>query len=368
MLAERVAAAKFPKVTASRAAALAYYRKHLGLFTVPTQAKIGDIVVKSKISAKCAARIRGGEPFGVTARQFTFDPELKASSGQLGWIALDSLPAPLKAAVAKLRAGQLSRPVQAETAGTCSKCMAAGRRRPTASTAREAPSRGSSRVRSGPRPWRSGSSVSAPGRRSSPRRSPVPPGAGSRYTPGGPSIGSRPCEPSPSDSSSWHSSFWPSGWQVAARTSTSATSPGPGTRRRSSGSRLSWPGWCSSAASRPPSWQARPGGRPQGPGRGAPEDRTSRLRQAEAALPASSPVLAASGGSAGEGGGPVSGERLETRDRPTAPPPRRRSRRGPRARPGRPAGHVRRTGRRAAARSFAGRRWRFLMVAPVERT
>jgi parvulin-like peptidyl-prolyl isomerase len=115
LLAERVAAAKFPKVTASRAAALAYYQKHLDLFTVPAQAKIGDIVVKSKISAEnAAARIRGGEPFGVTARQFTFDPELKASSGQLGWIALDSLPAPLKAAVAKLRAGQLSRPVQAE--------------------------------------------------------------------------------------------------------------------------------------------------------------------------------------------------------------------------------------------------------------
>ena len=37
-----------------------------------------------------------------------------------------------------------------------------------------------------------------------------------------------------------------------------------------------------------------------------------RLRHAEAELRASSPVLAASGGSAGEGGGPVSGEHLET--------------------------------------------------------
>jgi foldase protein PrsA len=114
LVAERVGAAMFPRLTTSAAVALAYYRRHIGLFTVPAQAKIGEIVVKSKaIAANAIARIRGGEPFAVAARQFTFDPELKAASGQLGWISLDSLPGPLQKAVAKLRPGQLSQPVGA---------------------------------------------------------------------------------------------------------------------------------------------------------------------------------------------------------------------------------------------------------------
>jgi parvulin-like peptidyl-prolyl isomerase len=113
-LGERVASAKFPNVSVSRRDAETYYRRHLFVFTYPALVKLGDIVVRSERLAQGAIRkIGSGQSFYATARQFiTTDPELRQSGGQLGWVSVDSLPAPIARAVAKLAPGQMSSPVR----------------------------------------------------------------------------------------------------------------------------------------------------------------------------------------------------------------------------------------------------------------
>ena len=46
------------------------------------------------------------------AQQFSTDPESKSSGGDLGTVALASLPVPLRKAVAKTPPGQISEPVE----------------------------------------------------------------------------------------------------------------------------------------------------------------------------------------------------------------------------------------------------------------
>lgn len=114
LLAERLAEVKYPKVVSTTASARQYYRTHRSQFTVPAQVKLGDIAVKAeRIAENAIARIRQGQPFAQTARQFTFDPELKTASGQLGWVAVDGLPTSWRKALAKLDPGEVSAPTRA---------------------------------------------------------------------------------------------------------------------------------------------------------------------------------------------------------------------------------------------------------------
>ncbi len=113
VLGERVAVAKFPKLRVTRRDAEAYYRRHLFVFTAPAAVKLGDIVARTERMAQGAIeRIRGGQSFRETARQFNRDPQLRDAFGQLGWVRTDTLPTAIAKAVAKLSPGQISEPVQ----------------------------------------------------------------------------------------------------------------------------------------------------------------------------------------------------------------------------------------------------------------
>jgi foldase protein PrsA len=113
VLGERVAAAEFPKLQVTRREAEAYYRRHLFVFTTPAAVKLGDISVRTEQMARGAIQsIRDGESFSETAKTFNRDPELKRTAGQLGWVTTDTLPTTVAKAIAKLRPGQISEPVQ----------------------------------------------------------------------------------------------------------------------------------------------------------------------------------------------------------------------------------------------------------------
>jgi parvulin-like peptidyl-prolyl isomerase len=113
LLGERLADVKFPAVTVPRDQIESFYRAHLDSFRLPADVKLGEIVVPTERLAQAAiARIKGGQSFYVTARQFSRDQEGKALGGQMGWVLTDSLPTPLAKAVAGLRTGRLSGPVK----------------------------------------------------------------------------------------------------------------------------------------------------------------------------------------------------------------------------------------------------------------
>jgi parvulin-like peptidyl-prolyl isomerase len=111
---EKVQDAMFRAVKASRAEALRYYRQNPDAFRRPAAVRLASIVVRNDGMARSAlAKIRQGQSFAVTARQFSRDVETKEGGGMLGWVAVPSLPQPLAEAVAKLRPGQISAPVSA---------------------------------------------------------------------------------------------------------------------------------------------------------------------------------------------------------------------------------------------------------------
>ena len=315
LLAERVAAAKFPGVTASRAAAP-------GLLPQAPRSVHGAGAgqdrrhrreVQDRRRGCRRRRISGGRAVrGHGSAVHRSTPELKETSGRLGWVARRLAPAPLARRRWRTAGRTLSRPVQAGSGWHVLKVY----RPPGADDLRFDRTRGAiARELTGQaraaalaewlavvRARAQVVSLAVAQCRPAPARAIL-----RADHPSGAAV----ANPHPRTR---HRGIGRSGHRVAgtAARSTWATSPGPGTRRRCSGSRLSWPGWCSSAASRPPSWAGSAGRADRKVLQEELQRTYVRLRQAEAALPASSPVLAASGGSAGEGGGPVSGERLET--------------------------------------------------------
>jgi foldase protein PrsA len=108
-LGERLGALKFGDLSVSRSRSKAYYRRHLDSFTTSAAAKLGDIICKTqRLAAGAIDRIREGQSFYATARQFSGDPELKKAGGQLGWLSLSSLPGPIARAVAQMKPGEVS--------------------------------------------------------------------------------------------------------------------------------------------------------------------------------------------------------------------------------------------------------------------
>jgi parvulin-like peptidyl-prolyl isomerase len=69
-------------------------------------------VAAERIAESALDRLRSGRPFSEVARQFSTDPESKASGGDLGTVALSSLPAPMRKAVEDTPAGEVSDPVE----------------------------------------------------------------------------------------------------------------------------------------------------------------------------------------------------------------------------------------------------------------
>jgi len=113
VLREALQDAKFKDLVTSTAAARAYYDDHRASFRVQASAHVWAIQVAAERIAECAlGRLRQGHPFEEVARQFSTDPEAKAQGGDMGTVALSSLPAPLSRALETTPAGQVTKPVQ----------------------------------------------------------------------------------------------------------------------------------------------------------------------------------------------------------------------------------------------------------------
>jgi foldase protein PrsA len=108
LLQERLAAAKFADRAATLEQAKTYYDRHRSLFRRGAGVRLGDINVKSEnLALGVIDWIDKGHSFKRTASQYI------RSDGMLGWISVASLPKPMAEAVARMRVGQISRPVQA---------------------------------------------------------------------------------------------------------------------------------------------------------------------------------------------------------------------------------------------------------------
>jgi parvulin-like peptidyl-prolyl isomerase len=115
VLRQAVQDALFPKVTIGPGAVRAYYRSHVkDLFTRAASVHLGAIPTRARLIAENALkRLRQGHPFAEVARQFSIDPESKANGGDMGWVTVASLPAPLQKAVTGAKVGVIAHPVAA---------------------------------------------------------------------------------------------------------------------------------------------------------------------------------------------------------------------------------------------------------------
>jgi parvulin-like peptidyl-prolyl isomerase len=109
LLGEKLQDAKFPGLRATTAAARRFYDTNRDLFTTAASVNLGEIVMRTRpIAVSVRDRIAAGQSFESAAGQFSFDPELRAERGRLGWVTMSSLPAGLRKAVAGLKRGQVS--------------------------------------------------------------------------------------------------------------------------------------------------------------------------------------------------------------------------------------------------------------------
>ncbi|NLE21909.1 MAG: hypothetical protein GX624_03890 [Actinobacteria bacterium] len=113
VLREAVQDAKFGDLTVSRNAARSYYERHRDRFREAASAHLWSIqVAAERIAETALGRLRSGQPFEQVARQFSTDAQSRDAGGDLGTVALESLPAPLRRAVERAPAGQVTKPVQ----------------------------------------------------------------------------------------------------------------------------------------------------------------------------------------------------------------------------------------------------------------
>jgi parvulin-like peptidyl-prolyl isomerase len=113
VLREAVQDAKFDSLSATRAKARTYYLAHRDSFYQPGSAHVWSIqVAAERIAESAIGRLRSGRPFAEVARQFSTDPEAKAEGGDMGVVALSSLPVPLRKAVESAKSGVATKPVQ----------------------------------------------------------------------------------------------------------------------------------------------------------------------------------------------------------------------------------------------------------------
>lgn len=111
---EAVQDARFPGLEAGAAAVRAFYDENRDkLFSSAEAWSLGALVVRNEgIAGNAVKRLEQGRPFDEVARQFSIDPELKASEGRMGWVAPSSLPSPLREAVARLDPGEVTPPTR----------------------------------------------------------------------------------------------------------------------------------------------------------------------------------------------------------------------------------------------------------------
>jgi len=114
LLAQAVAARRFPDAAPSEAQVRAFYRAHRADLTTPAALRLGEIVVKTKSLGQAVRdRLRLGYSFAEVARAYSMNPESAAPGGVLGWVATASLPAPIAHALAAAPRGAVVGPVEA---------------------------------------------------------------------------------------------------------------------------------------------------------------------------------------------------------------------------------------------------------------
>ncbi len=113
VLREALQDTKFKSLAAPSAAARDYYDGHRASFRQTASAHLWGIqVAAERVAESALRRLRSGHSFAEVARQFSSDPESKAQGGDMGVVALSSLPAPLRKAVEATPEGKVSDPVQ----------------------------------------------------------------------------------------------------------------------------------------------------------------------------------------------------------------------------------------------------------------
>lgn len=113
VLHDAVQDAKFERIAATAQQARAYYEKHRSTFRQEGSVHLFAIKVASeRIAESALGRLDAGRPFEEVARQFTTDTQAKADGGDLGVVGLASLPASFTQAIERVRAGEVTGPVQ----------------------------------------------------------------------------------------------------------------------------------------------------------------------------------------------------------------------------------------------------------------
>jgi len=105
--------AKFKSLVATTAEARSYYDRHRASFRQTASAHLWSIqVAAERIAESALGRLRSGRPFAEVARQFSTDPEAKSKGGDMGTVALASLPASLRKSVETAKEGVAIGPVR----------------------------------------------------------------------------------------------------------------------------------------------------------------------------------------------------------------------------------------------------------------
>jgi parvulin-like peptidyl-prolyl isomerase len=113
VLLEALQDAKFKSLSATSAEARAYYDRHRASFRQVASAHLWSIQVAAEgIAESALGRLHSGHPFDEVARQFSTDPEAKSQGGDMGTVALASLPVTLRKAVETAKEGVATKPVQ----------------------------------------------------------------------------------------------------------------------------------------------------------------------------------------------------------------------------------------------------------------
>lgn len=113
VLREALQDVKFKDLAATPVQARAYYDAHRASFRQTASAHLWSIqVAAERIAQNAIQRLREGRPFAEVARQFSSDPESKAKGGDMGVVALSSLPATFRKAVESTPSGKVTAPVQ----------------------------------------------------------------------------------------------------------------------------------------------------------------------------------------------------------------------------------------------------------------
>jgi foldase protein PrsA len=113
LLHEAVQDSRFADLSATTAQARAYYEKNRKSFREQGSLHLYSIrVAAERIADSALGRLREGRPFTEVARQFTNDAEAKAAGGDMGVVALASIPAVFRDALEPASPGEVVGPVQ----------------------------------------------------------------------------------------------------------------------------------------------------------------------------------------------------------------------------------------------------------------